>query len=131
MRYSLAALAAAALLCAAAPASAQQPAAARLEVGAWTGNVTPPDGMTTAVTYDVAYAGDTLKITIRAGDHGTFETSDVKLEADKLSFSFRPGPLVKCTLNKKDSGYAGTCIDEEGGVANMDLAPPKKAAGKT
>ena len=131
MRYSLTALAAAALLCVAAPASAQQSATAKLEAGAWTGTVTPPDGMTTAVIYDVAYAGDTLKITIRAGDHGTFETSDVKLETDKLSFSFRPGPLVKCTLSRKDGGFAGTCLDEEGGVANMVLAPPKKDAGKS
>lgn len=131
MRYPLLAVATAVLLSIPAVASAQQSAPAKLEVGAWTGTVTPPDGMTTSVTYDVAYAGDTLRITIRAGEHGTFDTSDVKLEADKLSFSFRPGPLVKCVLTRKEAGFAGTCTDEEGGIANMDLSPPKKEPAKS
>jgi hypothetical protein len=100
-------------------------------VGAWTGTVTPPEGMTVNVTYDVAYAGDTLRIVIRAGEHGTFDTYDVKHEAEKLSFRFRPGPEVTCVLNKKDAGFAGTCTEDDGSVASMDLAPPRKAAPKS
>ena len=126
MRLSIPAVAAAALLVFATSAAAQE-APLKLETGAWTGKVTPPDGMTVDVIYDVAYAGDTLKITIRAGEHGSFETKDVKLEADKLSFRFTPGaPEVLCVLNKKEQNYAGTCTGNDGSVATMDLSPPKK-----
>ena len=126
MRYSALAVAAAALLTVSTAATAQQAAVPKLEVGDWTGQVTPPDGQTVNVIYTVAYAGDTLKITIKAAEHGTFETTDVKLEADKLSFKFSPGTSVSCVLNKKESSYAGVCTDEGGGAATMDLTPPKK-----
>ena len=126
MRYSALAVAAVALLTFSSAASAQQTAGPKLEVGAWTGQVTPPDGGTVNVVYDVTYAGDTLKITIKAAEHGTFETTDVKLEADKLSFKFSPGVTVSCVLNKKEAAYVGSCTDDGGGVATMDLSPPKK-----
>lgn len=126
MRYSALAVAAVALLTISSAASAQQAAVPKMEVGAWTGQVTPPDGQTVSVVYDVSYAGDTLKITIKAAEHGNFETTDVKLEADKLSFKFSPGVTVSCVLNKKEAGYVGSCTDDGGGVATMDLAPPKK-----
>jgi hypothetical protein len=126
MRISVLAVAAAALLTLSSAAAAQQTAAPKIEVGAWTGQVVQPDGQVTDVIYDIAYAGDTLKITIKAGDHGSFETSDVKLETDKLSFTFTPGPAVVCVLNKKDAIYSGVCTAEDGSTATMDLAPPKK-----
>ena len=126
MRYSTVAVTAVALLAISSAASAQQAAVPKLEVGEWTGQVTPPDGQTVNVIYDVAYAGDTLKITIKAAEHGTFETTDVKLEADKLSFKFSPGITVSCVLNKKEAAYVGSCTDDGGGVATMDLSPPKK-----
>jgi hypothetical protein len=126
MRYSVLAVAAAAVVTFASAASAQQPTPPRLEVGAWTGQVTPPDGGTVNVIYDIKYAGDTLKISINAGEHGTFETTDVKLEVDKLSFKFAPGVAVACVLDKKESIYAGSCIAEDGTIATMDLSPPKK-----
>ena len=127
MRYTPLAIAAVALLTFSASASAQQAAAPKLETGAWTGKVVSPDGQTTDVVYDVAYAGDTLKITIKAGDHGTFDTWDNKFEADKLSFKFRPGPEVVCVLNKLEKSFSGTCTAEDGSAASMDLSPPKKA----
>ncbi|HEX6007067.1 MAG TPA: hypothetical protein VFY80_03845 [Burkholderiales bacterium] len=126
MRHTILPLAAA-LLWAAGSAQAQQPASAvRLEVGEWTGTVVPPEGHPAAVVYDVAYAGDTLKIKIRAGEHGTFETWEVKAEGNKLSFKFRPGPEVVCVLEKKENAYAGQCTADDGSVASMDLAPPRK-----
>lgn len=131
MRYQVLAVAAAALLAFSSSASAQGATAVKLETGAWTGQVTPPDGQTVTVIYDVAYAGDTLKIAIRAGDHGTFSTSDVKLDADKLSFRFRPGIEVVCVLDKKDTSYAGVCTGEDGSTATMDLSPPKKEPTKS
>lgn len=131
MRYSRLAVAAAALLVFSTAAAAQQTAPPKLDIGAWTGKVTPPEGITVDVIYDVAYAGDTLKISINAGEHGTFNTTDVKLETDKLTFRFRPGPEVVCVLNKKELGYAGNCTGEDGSVATMELAPPKKSAPGT
>src|SRR5688572_14095734 len=88
MRYRTFALAAAAVITFAASASAQQPAA-KLEVGKWSGKVTPPDGNTVDVNYDVTYAADTLRITIVAGTHGTFPVYEAKLDGTKLSFKFR------------------------------------------
>lgn len=126
MRYSALAVAAAALLTISTGAAAQQAVQAKLEVGQWTGQVTPPDGQTVGVLYDVAYAGDTLKITIKAAEHGTFVTTDVKLEADKLSFKFSPGVSVSCVLTRKETSYSGTCTDDSGGTATIDLSPPKK-----
>lgn len=127
MNYRAIAVAVAAVLTVSASAAAQQ-AAPKLETGKWTGKVTPPDGEAVDVTYDVAYAGDTLKITINAAAHGTFNTTDVKLEGSKLSFKFRPGPEVVCVLEKKEADYVGSCTDEGGGVALIDLSPPKKEA---
>ena len=125
MRVTPLAIAAAALLTFSASASAQQ-AAPKLDIGAWTGTVVSPNGESTSVTYDVSYAGDTLKIKIKAGDHGEFDTWDTKVEADKLSFKFRPGPEVVCVLNKLEKSYSGTCTAEDGSAASMDLSPPKK-----
>lgn len=131
MRYSTLAVVAVAMLASAAAAAAQQPAAEKMQVGEWTGQVTPPGAETTIVTYDVAYAGDTLKITIRAGEHGTFPTTDVKLEGNQLSFRFRPGPEVVCVLKKQMESYAGTCTADDGMAATMDLSPPKKEASQS
>ena len=125
MRYRTFALAAAAVIMFSASASAQQPAA-KLETGKWTGIVTPPDGNAVNVTYDVTYAADTLKITIIANEHGTFQATESKLEGTKLSFKFRPGPEVVCVLEKKEAKFEGSCTDEGGGVALIDMSPPKK-----
>jgi hypothetical protein len=94
MRFTPLAIAAAALLTFSASASAQQ-AAPKLETGAWTGTVVPPNGEPASVTYDISYSGDTLKIKIKAGEHGEFDTYDVKFEGAKLTFKFRPGPEVE------------------------------------
>lgn len=121
----LALIAAAAMFTVTATAGAQQ-AAPKLETGAWTGTVVSPDGQTTAVSYDVSYAGDTLNIKIKAGDHGTFDVWDAKAEEGKISFKFRPGPEVVCVLKKVEKSYSGICTAEDGSTATMDLSPPKK-----
>jgi hypothetical protein len=36
----------------------------------WTGTVTPPGEPVTNVTYDVTMKGDTIAITLNAGEHG-------------------------------------------------------------
>lgn len=105
------------------PAEAQT-----LQVGKWTGSVTPPDEpIATEVTYDVTLRGDTISITATAAEHGSFPLNDVKLTDGVLTFWFQPGPRVDCTLNRRDDGsFAGDCRDPDGGVAGMVMVPPKK-----
>jgi hypothetical protein len=96
-----------------------------LKPGIWTGTVAPPGEGVVAVTFDVKVAGDTTSITLTAGEHGTFKLEEVKVTADKITFKFTPGPVVSCTLAKKDDGsYAGDCSDG-GESAQMTMIPPK------
>jgi hypothetical protein len=117
------------VLSAALPLLAFTPAYAQnLEPGEWTGTVTPPgeqQGM--EVTYDVTMKGDTLGITVNAGEGGSYTLNGVKLDDQTLTFWFTPGPRVECTLTfRKDGAFAGPCLDSEGGTASMVMIPPKK-----
>jgi hypothetical protein len=104
-------------------AGAQQ----KLEVGKWTGTVTPPNESPIGVTFDVTMKGDTIGITVNAAEHGSFVFEEVKLDAGKLTFHFTPGPRVDCSLDRKDdASFAGKCTDSEGGTAEMLMVPPKK-----
>jgi len=105
------------------PAQAQ-----KLEPGKWTGTVTPPGEQTAMpVTFDVTLKGDTIGITVSAGEHGSFTFSDVKLADKALTFWFSPGPRVDCSLTRGDDGvFSGPCKDTQGGVASMVMVPPKK-----
>jgi len=102
--------------------------AQKLEPGKWTGSVTPPgEEPTVEVTYDVTMKGDTIAITVNAGEHGTFAFSEVKLNDKTLTFWFMPGPRVECALTRRDDGaFEGTCGDPEGGTASMVMVPPKQ-----
>src|SRR5687768_11188379 len=116
-RSYAAAFAAAALLVLPAAASAQS-AKPVLPVGKWTGSVTPPMGETAPITVDVKSSNDTITLHIDAGDHGSFPVSNVVFDGTKLTFSFTPGPVVQCVLNKKDDGsYAGECTEGSGEAA--------------
>jgi hypothetical protein len=104
--------------------------AQKLEPGKWTGTVSPPGEQTTSVTYDVMMKGDTIGITVNAGEHGSFSFSDVKLNDKTLTFWFAPGPRVDCTLTRReDGGFAGSCRDSEGGTASMVMVPPPPKKG--
>ena len=117
------------LLSAALPLLAASAAQAqKLEPGKWTGTITPPgEQPAVEVTYDVTVNGDSLSMTINAGEHGSFPASGMKLAAGKLTFAFTPGPPVDCTLTRQDDGaYSGTCKDPQGGIATLVMNPPKK-----
>ena len=119
--YNKAALALAAIVILPAAASAQA-----MQPGKWTGVVTPPDGAVN-VTYDVTVKGDTIGITVNAGEHGSYKFEDVKLAAGKLTFWFQPGPRVACALDKKEDGsFAGNCSADDGVQVPMTMVPPKK-----
>ena len=130
MRVSTLAATAAALLTFSTAGFAQQTAPAKMIVGQWTGTVTPPDAETAQLTYDVAYAGDTLNITINAGAHGTFKTTEAKYEPNKISFKFRPGPEIVCVLNLQGSDYVGVCTEDDGTAAPITMTAPKQDAVK-
>ena len=125
MRYPMFA-AALALLAVSSSASAQQvPVTEKVPVGMWTGTIQPPGSETAKLTYDVAYAGDTLKVVINAGEHGTFQTTEAKFEGGKISFKFRPGPELVCVLSLSMGEYAGVCTDNSGEAAPIVMTPPK------
>jgi hypothetical protein len=107
-----------------APAHAQN-----LETGTWAGSVTAPgETLPMDVTYDVKMNGDTIGITVNAGEHGTFPFRDVRLSDQTLTFWFSPGVRVECTLTRREDGaFAGPCRDSEGGNASMVMVPPKKS----
>jgi hypothetical protein len=114
------------LLALASVATAQE-APKKLQTGTWTGSVTPPGEETVAVTLEVKDTADALSITINAGGHGTFKADGITVEADRLVFSFTPGPVVVCALTRKeDASYEGDCTDDGGAAARMIIMPPKK-----
>ena len=100
--------------------------AQKLTPGTWTGTISPPDQGALEATFDVRMAGDTTKITLKA-DGRVIETSGVKVEADRILFSFAPGGTdVRCTLMlRDDKSYSGDCLDAQGGKGVIVMRPPK------
>ena len=118
-------------LSASAQTATAAPAAAKLEVGKWTGTVTPPSGEVMELEFNVTNVSDTTKIdlTIAAMSYTT-PLVGIKLEDKKLSFSFLAGDTdVTCKLEKKEDGsYAGPCASGSGESGPMVMTPPKKPA---
>jgi hypothetical protein len=109
-------------LIASAPAAAQ-----KIEPGTWTGTITPPDQAAIPATFDVRVSGDTVRITANA-EMGSIPFDDVKVLADRITFTFSPGDThVSCVLMLGEGGsYKGDCTDTEGGIGVIVMAPPKK-----
>ena len=100
-------------------------AAQKLAAGTWTGSMTPPNGQTMNTTFDVKAAGDTTLITLKA-DGREIPFSGVKVEADRLLFTFAVDAIVTCTLQRKDDkSYSGSCVDGRGGTGTIVMVPPK------
>jgi len=100
-------------------------AAQKLTPGTWTGTVTAPDAGEVSATFDVRVSGDTTSITLK-GEFGEFPLADVKVSEDRLTFTFSPGTMVRCTLMlRQDKSYSGDCLDDEGGKGVMVMNPPK------
>ena len=100
--------------------------AQRLTPGRWAGTITPPNEGAIEAAFDVRMSGDTTKITLSAGPLES-EASEIKVEANRLLFTFRPGDnIVKCILLLHDDrSYSGDCIDEQGGKGVIVMKPPK------
>jgi hypothetical protein len=100
--------------------------AQKLAAGTWTGTISPPDQGALEAAFDVRTSGDTTKITLKA-DGRTIEATDVKVEADKVLFTFSPGNnSIRCTLLlRDDKSYSGDCLDAQGGKGVIVMRPPK------
>lgn len=106
-------------------------AAQRLQPGTWTGTVTPPNGETVNVTFDVRETGDTVSITLKS-EFGDFPFSSIKVAPDRLTFTFTPGTPVDCTLMLRENGnYSGDCIDSDGEAGIIVMIPPAETASST
>ena len=103
------------------PLSAQ---AQQLQTGTWTGTITPPNTESAQATYNVRMSGDTLKITIMT-PFGDLDFSDIKVQSDRITFTFIPGTPVNCTLMlREDKSYAGDCVDSDGDTGVLVMVPP-------
>jgi hypothetical protein len=113
------------MLIAAALAMPASLAAQKLTPGTWTGTISPPDQGALEATFDVRMAGDTTKITLKA-DGRVVEATDVKVQTDRLLFTFSPGQPINCTLMlRDDKSYSGDCLDAQGGKGVIVMRPPK------
>jgi hypothetical protein len=101
-------------------------AAQKLTPGTWTGTISPPDNAALDASFVVRMSGDTTKITLKA-DGREVEASEVKVDANRLLFTFAPGGgTVRCTLLlRDDKSYSGDCIDEQGSKGVIVMKPPK------
>jgi hypothetical protein len=101
-------------------------AAQKLTPGTWTGTITPPNEGAIEAAFDVRMSGDTTKITLKAGPLEA-EASEIKVEANRLLFTFRPGEnIVKCILLlHDDKSYSGDCLDDQGAKGVIVMKPPK------
>jgi hypothetical protein len=101
-----------------------------LRSGVWTGSATPPGQEPLALTYDVSTAGDSISILMRTSDRGDYPVTEAKLVGDTLTFRFRPGALVQCTLLKQgDGSFSGECVGEDDLRATLVMIPPANPTG--
>jgi hypothetical protein len=101
-------------------------AAQKLTAGTWTGSISPPNDPVMEATFEVRTSGDSTRITMKA-DGRVIETTEVKVEATRLLFTFSPGGNpIRCTLLlRDDKSYSGNCLDPQGIPGVIVMKPPK------
>jgi hypothetical protein len=96
-----------------------------LTEGTWGGSITQPDGAVDSVSFEVAYPGGELAITMDEGVDVPFQ--DVHFEGGSLRVSWASGEIViSCSLEPQaDGSYDGDCLSPDGGVVvRMTMTPP-------
>ena len=111
-------------------ASAQQ-----LETGKWTGKLIVPMENAPQIDLNFDVKNDEGKLSIAMSfvqAPMTFDLSEIKLEENKLSFSFAPpNTVVRCDLSlQEDRTYAGECVEDNDPTrVRLVMTPPKPADG--
>jgi len=97
-------------------------ASPELELGTWTGFMTPPNLDPSPATYDVEKHEGVLSINLHQPG-GVIPLSDIDFDGSSISFSMAgPGMVLVCELDRTESGaYAGEC---------MNTATPDAPKGK-
>ena len=99
-----------------------------LELGTWTGTMSPPTGEPSAVIYEVGEKDGYLTIVMTGvPDQGmSIVFNEVMLDGDQLIFWWETGSRVDCTLLPKEDGiFEGICTDGSGdGDGTLRMVPP-------
>ncbi len=106
-------------------ASAGSAHAQALPTGIWTGTMVPPEGREVPVTYEVTRTGGELGITMTAGDSGARPLEDIRVDGDRLHFTFQMGARLSCDLQRmSDGAYSGTCSTGGAQSGELTMRPP-------
>ncbi len=97
-----------------------------LEVGTWTGTVTPPSSQVFDVTYIVEHTDDALTITMNS-PMGPLPFSNIEVGENNITFSWQAGPThLDCDLKTQEDGsYKGECVDADGSPGTLIMIPPE------
>ena len=100
-------------------------AAQDLADGTWTGSMhTPGAPKGIAVTYSVSHSDNQLRIAM-ATPMGSQSFKNVEFSDGWLTFTWTPGPAVRCRLEPQaNGGFAGGCVDDTGGTGRLSMMPP-------
>jgi hypothetical protein len=109
---------------AATPTRAQE-----LELGTWTGVLTPPGGEGVPVTFEVGDVDGVLSIVMNNPQLGDISFNEARLEGGELTFWWLPGTRVDCSLLLRgDRSFEGICKDDRGadGEGRLMMMPPAR-----
>lgn len=99
-----------------------------IESGTWSGTLVDPGGQEIPVSFEVSTVSDSLSIDMSSPAFGNMKMplSDITLSDASLTFSFQPGPVVNCELEKMANGsFEGVCDDASGEEGMITMKPPK------
>ncbi len=98
-----------------------------LETGKWKARMLPPDSEYLDLLLNVEGAGDSLQLTLEVPSYQaqTFPVYRVRLAGDHLSFRWRLGVQLDCSVDRQEDGsFQGGCLDPRGGRGPILLIPP-------
>ena len=95
-----------------------------LQEGTWEGTTVLPDGSSVPTDFIVAIENGELAITYHSVQ-GPVPLADISLDGDTLSYTFSPGVLVRCVVQRQDDGsYTGECKTGNGETGRHTMTPP-------
>ena len=95
-----------------------------LQEGTWEGTTVLPNGSSNRTDFDVTIENGELTILYHSVQ-GPMLLSDISLDGATLSYTFSPGVLVRCEVQRQDDGsYAGDCKTGNGQIGRHTMKPP-------